>query len=650
MLSDLLVQIFTRHAVYIEGVKTKTIDDFAPFLKNIKREITQELASVEDFGNLRGQRLNRLLRVISGSLENQFKDYEKVWREVLSELAEYESAFSLKALNKVAAVDLSSPAPAQIMTAAFAQPLDVKGVDSGKLLSKFYRDWTDKTKDRVTGAIRLGAAQGKTLQQLVQQIKGSKKARYKDGILDATRRDVSLIVKTSIAHITNQSRAVVYERNQDIVVGEQILAVLDSRTSEQCRGLSGRKFDVGKGPQPPLHLACRSMRLPVLDDGLDFLDGAGHQFARGAKGIERVAADMTYYEWLKTQPKGFQDDVLGATRGQLFRAGGLSAKRFSQLQLDRNFKPRSIAQMKKIEAEAFQKAFKFEAAKGPKIPKSPSKPKAVASKTPKASFKKVLNYQPRNEVEARYAEGLDKAADKIFLAAANKIKPVNVVDSEAGGWYDLVSREMSIPKDWAQAAHKHKWKGTFWHETGHAVDFFQRYDPVTGVTNARSHLLKDAIILDKKDLIAGKVKPKKMPQKARRALVKIVEDEVIADKIEAYIKEGQFVVALYVLQFKTTMLYSGDLKSPHLLSYYQTTQMNDFVGSITNNIVGQGHSDAYYKKFMSLGNGITQGHTAEAFATGFAAHVIEGSPFYTYLVNVMGPRTVKTIRKIVKDM
>tara|TARA_X000000950_G_scaffold37388_1_gene39929 strand:- start:882 stop:1043 length:162 start_codon:yes stop_codon:yes gene_type:complete len=53
---------------------------------------------------------------------------------------------------------------------------------------------------------------------------------------------------------------------------------------------------------------------------------------------------------------------------------------------------------------------------------------------------------------------------------------------------------------------------------------------------------------------------------------------------------------------------------------------------------------------MSLGNGIIQGHTAEAFVTGLAAHVIEGSPFYTDLANAMGPRTAKTIRKIVRDM
>lgn len=59
---------------------------------------------------------------------------------------------------------------------------------------------------------------------------------------------------------------------------------------------------------------------------------------------------------------------------------------------------------------------------------------------------------------------------------------------------------------------------------------------------------------------------------------------------------------------------------------------------------------AHCKNFMSLGNVIIQGLTAEAFATGFAAHVIEGRTFYTYLVSALGPRMVKTIRKILKDI
>ena len=356
MLPDLLVQIFTRHAVYGEGLKTQTVNDFAPFLKQIQINLTAELAGIDDLNSFKGRKLGRLLTTICKSVDASFLDYEKVWRQSLAELAQYESEFAIKAFGQVAAVDLSTPAPAQIMSAAFAQPLQVKGIDGGNLLQTFYTNWTDKTKQRVTGAVRLGVAQGATIEQLVRTIKGTKRANYRDGLLDVTRRDVNMMVRTSVAHVTNQSRAAVYQQNADTVVGEEILSVLDGRTSELCRALSGRRYEVGKGPQPPLHMMCRSMRVPVLDDGLDFLDGAGKQFARGAKGVEKVGADLHYYDWLKTQPQGFQDDVLGATRGQLFRKGGLSAKRFAQLQLDKNFRPRTLVEIKRIETEAFDKA------------------------------------------------------------------------------------------------------------------------------------------------------------------------------------------------------------------------------------------------------------------------------------------------------
>ncbi len=50
----------------------------------------------------------------------------------------------------------------------------------------------------------------------------------------------------------------------------------------------------------------------------------------------------------------------------------------------------------------------------------------------------------------------------------------------------------------------------------------------------------------------------------------------------------------------------------------QVSHSSFFLGSVFR---------AYYKNFRRLGNGIIQGLTAEAFVTGFAAHVIEGSPF-----------------------
>ena len=70
----------------------------------------------------------------------------------------------------------------------------------------------------------------------------------------------------------------------------------------------------------------------------------------------QVSADLTYYDWLKTQSKDFQDHVLGQTRADLFRNGGLTAKRFAELNLDRNFQPTTLDEMRRLEPLAFKKA------------------------------------------------------------------------------------------------------------------------------------------------------------------------------------------------------------------------------------------------------------------------------------------------------
>ena len=77
----------------------------------------------------------------------------------------------------------------------------------------------------------------------------------------------------------------------------------------------------------------------MLDDAFDILDKGATQASKGEEGGQQVSADLTYYEWLKTQPAGFQDAAIGPVRGKLLRNGGLSADRFSELQLGQNFQP-----------------------------------------------------------------------------------------------------------------------------------------------------------------------------------------------------------------------------------------------------------------------------------------------------------------------
>jgi len=190
----------------------------------------------------------------------------------------------------------------------------------------------------------------------MQRIRGTRAAKFTDGLMNATRREAELIARTSLAHVNNTAKEVVWQANADLIKEMEYLAVLDSKTSAKCRSLSGNKYPVGAGPVPPLHLNCRSTLIAVFDDGLDFLDNTGKQFARGDKGVEYVGGDLTYYDWLKTQNKGFQNSILGPTRGNLLRNGGLSSERFSVLQLDKNFNPLSLDDMRRLAPLAFDRA------------------------------------------------------------------------------------------------------------------------------------------------------------------------------------------------------------------------------------------------------------------------------------------------------
>lgn len=66
----------------------------------------------------------------------------------------------------------------------------------------------------------------------------------------------------------------------------------------------------------------------------------------------QVPDDMTYQDWLKKQPVERQDDILGKTKGQLFRKGGLTLERF----VDRNGRELNLAELRAKNAAAFAKA------------------------------------------------------------------------------------------------------------------------------------------------------------------------------------------------------------------------------------------------------------------------------------------------------
>lgn len=350
-----LIDAALRNQVFIERLKTGLGEEFAGVFGEIWTETREQLSTleVEKVSDLSTRKLDIFLAVLFAANIALIADAQADFFRKLGELAEYEAAFEARTFQQLSAkLKTKTLTAAEAYEAALAQPLTA----NGKLLETFVTDWTREEIERINDTIRSAWGQGWTVDKLTTAFRGTKKLGYADGILGGAksiaRRNVEAVSSTAVQHVASAARAAFWERNAGLLDGWRFVATLDSRTTQRCRSLDGRIFKVGEGPVPPLHIRCRSTTIAVLKAEWQVLE----EGATRASMDGYVDANLTYYEWLKQQPAAFQDAAIGPVRGKLFRDGGLSAERFAELNLGRNFQPLTLVQMKELEPLAFERA------------------------------------------------------------------------------------------------------------------------------------------------------------------------------------------------------------------------------------------------------------------------------------------------------
>lgn len=180
-----------------------------------------------------------------------------------------------------------------------------------------------------------------TATQIARRIFGTRAAGGSDGVREITRRGAQTLAQTATSAVSNSARQELYKKNRRVIPRELYVATLDSQTTPICRSLDGDVYPVGEGPIPPIHMNCRSIRVPVVNGrklGTRPAIAATEKELRGARGaartrlidraVGRVPAETTYQQWLSRQSASFQDGVLGPTRGRLFRKGEIDLKGF----------------------------------------------------------------------------------------------------------------------------------------------------------------------------------------------------------------------------------------------------------------------------------------------------------------------------------
>mgnify|MGYP002715539443 FL=1 len=334
----------SRHQVYLERVKTGLTNNYQDDIRKIDEAVRKLLAGleVETLGQLSKKQLTALLRDLR---DLQLPMYAKAMDGIVEQLAELsvvEAGFEAKLIG--GALRAKAVAAAKPYTAALARPIAA----TGDLLEPFLTDLSTRQVRRIEKEIQKSIGMGRTISQTVQAVRGTKARKYQDGVLQRNWNDARIVIRTATQHVSQASRDATWAENG--IEKYQIVATLDSKTSDTCKGLDGKVFEVGKGPTPPFHPGCRTTTVPWFPPSV-WDEGATRSAAGGP-----VSADETYYTWLKDQPVNFQNDALGPVRAKLFREGGLSAQEFAELSLDRNFQPLTITEMKRLNPHAFEKA------------------------------------------------------------------------------------------------------------------------------------------------------------------------------------------------------------------------------------------------------------------------------------------------------
>ena len=333
-----LTSAFISHQVYLQRLATSEANQVIPYIEEMKAAIKAKVLAFGD-DDRETVALEKMLKALDKALRNITGDWNDQLTEDLKEIAKYETNWNVDTLQKNVEANFTLPAPNQVWAAINFQPLQLN--DKPLELDALISNWSEVEVSRLVTGVKVGFVQGRTTRQIVKDIIGG------GGLADISQRNAMTTVLTAVAHVSNEARQEVYKENSDIVEGYQLVAVLDKRTSTVCKHYDGMKIypDSKVKPRPPFHPRCRTTTTPIISSDFDFLDVGAKRAARGADGGTRVSADMTYYDFLKTQPAWFQDDALGPVRGKIFRNAGMTTEEFNKASVDGFGRPLTLKEM-----------------------------------------------------------------------------------------------------------------------------------------------------------------------------------------------------------------------------------------------------------------------------------------------------------------
>ncbi len=324
------------HAIHMQRLKTGEVNKIVGFLNDkvlpdAKQKLAARLERLVTRGMDKGphttKRVKDMINSVTGTISGGLREASAKLRVDLKDIALTEAEWQQSVLRSSVPGELglsfNVPTAGQLNSIITSRPFE------GDLLRGWWKKLDRAKRSGISEQIQIGIAEGETNAQIIRRLAGTKSGAFMDGAFGKMRRNVAAVTQTATQHVAAQAREMTYKENDDIIKGVQIVATLDSRTTEICMSEDGKVYPVEEGPRPPFHWNCRTTTIPVLKSFKELGFNAPDLPAATRASVDgQVPARQTYQGWLRGQPAAVQDDALGPVKGRLFRKHKLEVTSF----------------------------------------------------------------------------------------------------------------------------------------------------------------------------------------------------------------------------------------------------------------------------------------------------------------------------------
>lgn len=292
--SAALIDIITRHQVYLEALKNNYSDKYNPTLYELRNDIRRIFLDLDykDFGEMPKRELNKFIK----TLKEAIRDRYSVWlRDILDDIETFmqeDTDLHVK-IAKETQKDLTKEKLAALALLLLKKNKkeqwllieDMILPANGATLSDYANSLVITSSTAVENAIKRSWANKEPLAVALRTLVGTQRLNLRDGVLSRFKAQATGFVSTAMQQATSVTQATVYSAIFDRYIW---VSIIDSRTSDICRSRDGNIYKYGDGPLPPAHVNCRSSVIPFTS---------------------RPAVDDNYGSWEKRQPTEVRNDL-----------------------------------------------------------------------------------------------------------------------------------------------------------------------------------------------------------------------------------------------------------------------------------------------------------------------------------------------------